>query len=129
VDFATGRERLFGALGLHQAQGRWLFELQVWALSKGISAWLGNLEPYEACRVAGIVHQLRVDPQGDCIDAIVSDGTGVVTARWPIRRPTPELKAAPGRAVILEGVPVRGEAKGLILSDPTLSVAEFPEVA
>jgi hypothetical protein len=95
----------------------------------GASALVIDVEPYERCRVAGLVQQLRLDPRQRRIEATVSDGTGVIIARWPIRRPTPELGAAPGRAVILEGVPVIGGDGELALSDPTVEIADFPQVA
>lgn len=105
-----------------------LAELQLWAVSMGASAWLIDVEPYEPCRVAAVVQQLRLDPGHGLIDATVTDGTGVITARWPIRRPTPELAAAPGRAVILEGIPVVDECAELVLLDPTLELVQFHKV-
>lgn len=108
---------------------RHLAELQLWAVSVGASAWVIDVEPYEPCRVAGIVQRLRLDPTRGRIDTTVSDGTGVITARWPIRRLSPELRATPGRAVILQGIPLRDERAGLVLVDPTLELVQFPEVA
>jgi hypothetical protein len=107
----------------------WLAQLQLWAVSMGASAWLIDVEPYEPCRVAAVVRQLRLDPCHGLIDATVTDGTGVITARWPIRRPAPELAAVPGRAVILEGSPVVDEGAELILLDPALELVQFPEFA
>jgi hypothetical protein len=107
----------------------WRAELQLWAVSMGASAWLIDVEPYEPCRVAAVVQQLRLDPAHGLIDATVTDGTGVITARWRIRRPAPELAAVPRRAVILEGLPVVDERAELILLDPTLELVHFPEVA
>jgi hypothetical protein len=106
-----------------------LSELQMWAVSMGVSAWIIDVEPGAPCRVAALVKQLRLDPGQGVIDATVTDGTGVITARWPIRRPTPELAAAPGRAVILEGTPVMDEGAELVLPDPTIELVQFPEVA
>jgi hypothetical protein len=88
-----------------------------------------DLQPYELSCVAGLVQHLRLDPANGCIEAAVSDGTGLVVARWPIRRPTPELAAAPGEGVILEGVPMRDICVEFVFLDPTLTLARFPEVA
>jgi hypothetical protein len=129
VDFSIGRERLFGALGVYQTQDRWLFELQVWALSKGISAWLGNLEPYEACRVAGIVERLFIDPERGLIEVCLSDGTGTAVAQWEIRRPTPELALTPGTAVVLDGVAVIGAHGEFVIREPAFETDSFPDVA
>lgn len=63
--------------------------------------WLIDLEPYEHCRVAGVVRRLRVDPTGGYIEATVNDGTGEVAARWPIRRSAPELAIVRGRRWLL----------------------------
>jgi hypothetical protein len=129
VDFSIGRERLFGAFGLERTHDRWLFELQVWALSKGISAWLGTLEPYEACRVAGIVERLFIDPQRSLIEVSLSDGTGTAVAQWEIRRPTPELVLTPGTAVVLDGVAVIGAHGEFVIREPAFETDSFPEVA
>jgi hypothetical protein len=107
---------------------RRLAELQLWAVSRGASLWLIDLQPYELCRIAGVVERLRLDPGGGLIEATVSDGTGEVTARWSIRRPTPELAVSPGRAVVLEGIAVVGRDGELILSEPTFEIVHFPEV-
>jgi hypothetical protein len=114
--------------GASDNETRYLAELQLWAVSMGASAWVTDIGPYEPCRVAVVVQHLRVDPILARIDATVTDGTGVITARWPIRRPTPELAAAPGRAVILEGISVVDECAELVLLDPTVEVVQFPEV-
>lgn len=85
-------------------EDRFLFELQAWVLSFAPSVWLIDIQPYESCRVAGVVRKLRIDPKGGSIDAVITDGTGEASARWQIRRPTPQLAVAPGRGVVLEGL-------------------------
>jgi hypothetical protein len=116
-------------LGIRSAEERWLFELQLWAVSQGISTWLVDLGPYEACRVAGIVERLRIDPSAGVIEGSVSDGTASVVAQWSISRPTPQLAVTPGRAVLLEGVAGIGLDGELALWNPSFQPVSFPEVA
>ena len=119
---------LVGTLGLHPAEDRWLFQLQGWALSQGISSLICDLDPYEPCRVAGIVERLVIDPARWVVETAAADGTGTVVAQWLIRRPTPELVLAPGRAVVLEGVvwiDIDGE---LVIPEPAFETVPFPEV-
>ena len=111
-----------------EVQDRWLLELQLWAVSQGITSWLIDLCPYEECRVAGIVDRLVIDPTISVIRAFVNDGTGTVVADWAIRRPTPELALCPGRAVVLEGI-AGVEINGLVLHEPSFETVSFPEVA
>ena len=91
---------------------------QLWAISAGASAWLIDLEPYEKCRLAGVVKRLRVDPHQGHIEATINDGTGEVAARWAIRRQAPELALAPGTAVVLDGVVEVGDDGRPALLEP-----------
>jgi len=91
---------------------------QLWAISAGASAWLVDLEPYEKCRVVGVVKRLRVDPHEGHIEVTINDGTGQVAARWSIRRPAPELAIGPGMAVVLDGVAAMGDDGRLTLKEP-----------
>jgi hypothetical protein len=91
---------------------------QLWAISAGASLWLVDLEPYEECRVVGVVKRLRVDPHHGHIEVTIDDGTGQVAARWTIRRNAPQLALAPGTAVLLEGLAVAGDDGRLTLSEP-----------
>lgn len=103
-------------------------ELPQWAVSRGASVWLIDLEPYESCRVVGIVERLRIDPRDGHIEAEITDGTDSLVARWSIRRPTPELAVVPGRAVVLEGVAGVGDDGRLILEEPAFETIPWPEV-
>jgi hypothetical protein len=105
---------------------RSLAALQLWAISAGASMWIIDLQPYEHGRVVGVVRRLRVDPADGCIEATVSDGTGEVAARWPIRASACELAAAPGTAVLLEGVAVPGKGGKLTLQEPELQIIPGP---
>jgi hypothetical protein len=91
---------------------------QRWAISAGASVWLIDLEPYETCRVVGVVKSLRVDPHEGHVEITINDGTGQVAARWTIRRHTPQLALAPGTAVVLEGAAAIGNDGRLALLEP-----------
>ena len=109
-------------------QDRAAFELQLWALSRGISAWMADLAPCERCRVAGLVQRLLIEPQAGVIESVVSDGTGAVVAQWRILGTNPRLTVTPGRAVVVDGVPMIAPDRGLVLRDPLVEVHLFPEV-
>ena len=99
------------------ARGR-LAARQRWAISAGASVWLMDLEPYEECRVVGVVNSLRMDPREGLIEITINDGTGEVSARWMIQRPIPQLALAPGTAVVLDGVATIGNDSRLLLLEP-----------
>jgi hypothetical protein len=91
---------------------------QLWAISAGASVWLIDLEPYEKCRVVGVVKRLSVDPHHGYIEVTINDGTGQVAARWAIRAHAPQLALAPRTAVVLDGVAVVGDDGRLTLVEP-----------
>ena len=93
----------------------------MWALSAGASSWIVDLSPYEEARVAGFVESMRITPAEGNLCVTISDGTGEVGARWHIRRPTPQLAVAPGRFVLLTGVPVPAE-HALEMVEPEFSI-------
>ena len=105
-------------IGMEATAERWLFELQVWVLTQGVSTWLADLQPYECCRVAGIVERLRIDPQKGVLETAVTDGTGSICARWSITRPAPQLALVPARRVVLNGSAVVGPDADLVLIEP-----------
>jgi hypothetical protein len=108
----------------------WRADLQLWAISQGVSSWLIDLKPYEPCTVAGIVVHWTIDPIGGIIDATLFDGTAEVVARWPSnRRPSPLQATNQGRGLVLEGVTSVGPDGDIIIIDPDFRRAEFPAVA
>jgi hypothetical protein len=113
--------------GLPEATGD-LAELQLSAISAGASCWIVDLAPYMPCRVAGRVERLTLDPVAGHMDASVTDGTGVVVARWAIRPPTPQMACVPGRFVVIEGVPRAGDDHLLIL-EPRFEIIDALQVA
>jgi hypothetical protein len=102
-------------------------ELQLWAVSAGASCWIVDLPRYEVSRVAGLVQKLSIDPVKGHLNALISDGTGWVVARWPIRRSTPQLVVVPGRLVVVEGLTVPGEEQMMML-DPVFELAALSSV-
>lgn len=96
-------------------------DLPLWAVSQGASSWIIDLAPYEPCRIAGLVESLVLDPRDGSLEAAVTDGTATVIARWAIRRPTLELAVAPGRFVVIEGLPMTGE-NGVVIPEPDFEV-------
>ena len=104
-----------------------LVEFQLWAVSAGASCWIVDLTGYEVSRVAGVVQKLSIDPGAGNLDAVISDGTGSVVARWEIRRPTPELAVVPGRRVVVEGLVIPGD-EHFVMCDPVFELASRPSV-
>ncbi|MGH2700010.1 MAG: hypothetical protein ACRDJL_12550 [Actinomycetota bacterium] len=99
---------------------------QLWAISAGASRWLIDLEPYEYCRVVGVVRSMRVDPSEGYIGVTINDGTAEVVARWSIRRPAPELALVPGTEVVLDGVVAVGDDGRPILQEPEFQALSYP---
>lgn len=101
----------------------------MWALCQGVSCLIVDLSSYEACRVAGIVQRLRLDPVNGVVEAALADGTATICASWTIHRPTPQLSLVPGRAAILTGVTSVGPEGEVILAEPTFVVVPIEETA
>jgi hypothetical protein len=115
-----------GRLGIETA---WLFGLQLWTVSRGATSFLVDLEPYELCRVAGLIERIRLDPRTGVFEAWVTDGTASVVGQWSMDRPIGRELIAPGRAVVLDGAAAVGPDRGLVLRNPAFETTPFPEVA
>ena len=122
---SSTRKKAFVTTVRRSAQDHWLVELQMWAVSCGASTWLIDLEPYESCRVAGIVDRLRIDPAEQVIEVTITDGTASAVARWSTRR-TSRLPVIPGAGVLLEGFAAIGPDGRVVLSEPLSEPAVFP---
>ena len=112
-----------------RAQQPWLADLQLGAVSNGASTWLIDLEPYVVCRVVGVVEQIRIDPAHGWLQMTITDGTDELVVRWLLRHPMPQLAAAPGTGVALEGIARIGDDGELVLSEPVLQMLRFPRIA
>jgi hypothetical protein len=73
----------------------------------------------------GIVENLRLDPGRAIMEATVTDGTGALTARWPLDDSRPNLYGI--RAVALQGMAVVGEDGELLMEDTMLDVIPPPD--
>lgn len=104
-------------------------ELPLWALSHGASCLIIDLCAYEACQVAGIVQRLRLDPVNGLVEVSLADGTGAISAWWSIRRPTPQLRLAPGRGAVLTGVTSIGPDGDVVLAEPKFVVVPIEATA
>jgi len=113
--------------GMRVPEERRVAELQMWAISRSASLLLVDAEPYAPCKVAGVVQRLRLDPAAGCIEATIGDGTGVIVATWPIRRPLPQLGAVPGTGLVLAGMPIVGDDGELVMVDPAFEIVPFPD--
>jgi hypothetical protein len=101
---------------------RWLIDLGQWASSAGASCWMVDLISLDTARVAGLVERLRIDPLAGDLDALITDGTERVIARWGTGPPTPQLAVAPGRLVVVEGLVVSGDDGMMMIVEPTFEV-------
>jgi hypothetical protein len=86
---------------------------------------IANARPREIVRVAGIVETLRVRPREGvpAIEAIITDGTGTVTAVWLGRRNLPGLTL--NARLILEGR-LGGERPRLQVMNPQYEFVAAP---
>lgn len=79
-------------------------ELRAWAESIPGTVRIADAEPRSKVRLAGMVRRITVRPiEGfEALEIVLSDGTGVVSARWLGRRKIPGL--ALGSRLVIEGV-------------------------
>jgi hypothetical protein len=77
-------------------------EIREWAESVRGTTRISDCPSRKPVRVAGVVQRLTIRPREDCMEAVISDGTGEVTAVWTGRSHIPGLSL--GSRVTLEGV-------------------------
>jgi hypothetical protein len=77
-------------------------EIREWAESIPGTTRIGDCPSRKPVRVAGVVQRLTIRPREECMEAVVSDGTGEATAMWTGRSNIPGLSL--GSRVTLEGV-------------------------
>jgi RecG-like helicase len=105
-----GRLRRFLDRLTETDQERLAHELTTWAASVAGTVRIADARSRERVRVAGMVRRITVEPvEGfEALSVVLSDGTGLMTARWLGRRKIPGL--ALGSRVVVEGV--LGEQQG-----------------
>ncbi len=97
-------------------------EILEWARKVPGTERIGGCPCREQIKVAGWVSRLRLRPMDGTttLEAVVTDGTGEVTASWLGRSSIPGL--ALGSGVVLEGV-VADERDGLRMVNPRFEFA------
>ncbi|MGH2691625.1 MAG: OB-fold nucleic acid binding domain-containing protein [Actinomycetota bacterium] len=118
-------------MGWFKKIGKFFTQTDEERLDDEIREWAGRIpgrQPIEGCpcrepvKVAGWVSRLRLRPMNGTttLEAVVSDGTGEVTASWLGRSSIPGL--ALGSGVVLEGV-IADERDGLRMVNPRFEFA------
>jgi hypothetical protein len=77
-------------------------EVREWAESVPGTTRISSCPSRKPVRIAGVVRRLTIRPREDSMEAVVSDGTGEVTAVWIGRSHIPGLSL--GSRLTLEGV-------------------------
>lgn len=95
-------KRLFKRLSQDEEQLR-SDAIRSWAAAVEGVIPIDRAEPRSVARIAGVVENVRVRPREGvpAFEAVVSDGTGTVTAVWLGRRSIPGLGL--GSRLVLEG--------------------------
>lgn len=112
------------SLGGRLGDERWVVDLGLWAVSAGASCWMVDLTGLEVARIAGLVERLNITPVEGHVEALITDGTGRLIARWDTRPPTPQVAVVPGRLVVVEGLVVVREDDMMMMLDPAFEI--FP---
>ena len=97
-------------------------EVREWADTVPGTRRIAGCPSREPVKVAGFVGRLRLRPMNGSttLEAVVSDGTGEVTAAWLGRSSIPGLTL--GRGVVLEGV-IASDRDGLRMVNPRFEFA------
>lgn len=117
--------RLFKRLAQDETDRR-AEEIRRWAETVPGTTSIARAQSRSVVRLAGVVESLRVMPREGVpsIEAVVSDGTGQVTAIWLGRRSVPGLML--GARLVLEGR-LGGNPIRLQLMNPVFEFAPPPE--
>lgn len=96
--------------------------IRSWASSQPGVTLIAQAEPRTVARIAGVVESMRVRPREgvQAVEAVLTDGSGTVTAVWLGRRTVPGVLL--GSRMILEGR-LGGERARLQIMNPTYEFA------
>jgi cytochrome c-type biogenesis protein CcmE len=100
-------------------------ELKAWAGSIPGTVRIADAAPRTRVRIAGMVRRITIRPvEGfEALEAVLTDGTGTITARWLGRRKIPGLLL--GSRLVVEGV--LGEEQGVRkIVNPTFEFLPAP---
>lgn len=98
-------------------------EVRAWCEAIPDTTRIADLRERARTRVAGVVRRITLHPSpetGESLSAVVSDGTGEITARWTGRGEIGGLRL--GSRVVLEGV-VASERGRLRMVNPSYEFA------
>lgn len=118
-------KKAFGRFAQDEGERR-AESIREWAASVPNATPIVDVKPRTVARVAGVVEGIRVRPREGvpAIEAVVTDGSGTVTAVWLGRRMLPGLTL--GCRLILEGR-LGGEPSAMQVMNPRYEFAGSPE--
>ena len=114
-------KRAFGKFSQDEGERR-AAGVREWAAAQAGVTLIADVQPRSVARIAGIVEGIRVRPREGvpAIEAVVTDGSGSVTAVWLGRRLLPGLQL--GRKLTLEGR-LGGDPRNLQIMNPRYEFA------
>lgn len=88
---------------------------------------IADVEPRCACRVAGVVQNVRIDPREGrgSIEATFVDGTGEMVAKWLGRPSVAGIRL--GMGLVVSGTPGRNSDGDLVILNPEYELVPGPE--
>ena len=118
-------KKAFGRFAQDEGERR-AESIREWAAGVPGATPINEVRPLTVARVAGVVEGIRVRPREGvpAIEAVVTDGSGTVTAVWLGRRMLPGLTL--GCRLILEGR-LGGEPSAMQVMNPRYEFAGSPE--
>ena len=101
--------------------------VRAWAASIEGGTPIAKLEPRHRHKVAGVLHNIRIDPREgrDSIEATIIDGTGQLVVKW-LGRPSKQGIRL-GRGLIVSGAVGRSPEGELQVLNPEYELVTGPE--
>jgi hypothetical protein len=87
---------------------------------------LSEISPRERYKVAGVIHNIRIDPRSgrDSIEATITDGSGDLIAKWLGRSTMSGITL--GAGLIMEGI-IGAQEGDLVMLNPDYDLLTSPE--